>query len=316
MKNISNFIFCFLIVSVCQTVKAEIRIGEVGKELAHLSKLMQASHSSSSIDIGEGMSVTKGVQNTLCPQFQVNGFPVYKSDQVTKQSYFTCRLGYAGMYYPAKKTPIWVAEHLEANFLRGTASREGIDFSVDKQIPMSAPINDQDYKVKCPGTNRSCYDRGHLSPAEDNKYSQGAMNQSFLYTNAVPQVPSHNQGIWANLEASVREMAARRGELYVITGPIFSSNSPGRIGSGVPIPDSLFKVIFDTNNMTMTAFVIPNNETVGEAPEKFQVTVREVERLTGLDFNPNLDRSIADKLETGGGDWIIPKVRIKFKNRN
>lgn len=311
---LSKILICVVSLILCHSVLAEVRIGEVAKELAHLSSLLKNNTRTSEIEVGEGMSVTKGTQNTMCPQFQVFGFPVYKINQVASQAYYTCRLGYAGMYSPSMKTPLWVAEHLEAQFLRGNASREGIDFSVDKQILMSNPVNGSDYKKKCPETNKACYDRGHLSSAEDNKFSQTAMNQSFLYTNTVPQVPNHNRGIWANLEASVRELAARRGEIYVVTGPIFSSSTPEKIGSGVPVPDALFKVLVDPNNNTMTAFVIPNRVDVGDAPEKYQVTVRDVEKLSGLNFNAELDRATADKLEVGGGDWPIPKVRIKFKD--
>jgi DNA/RNA endonuclease G (NUC1) len=75
----------------------------------------------------------------------------------------------------------------------------------------------------------------------------------------------------------------------------------------------LFKVIVDPATKDMTAFVIPNDGLQGEEPSRFQLSVREVERVTGLDFNPDLSRSEADRLEANGVAWVLPKVRGGFR---
>jgi DNA/RNA endonuclease G (NUC1) len=77
------------------------------------------------------MSVVYGKQNPNCPQFQAFGFPVPKTDDVVERSYSTCRLGYAGMYDAEVKTPLWVAERIKRDDLKGLAKRDGLDLQDD-----------------------------------------------------------------------------------------------------------------------------------------------------------------------------------------
>ena len=263
--------------------------------------------------IDASMSVVHGQQNPNCPQFQVFGFPVPKTEGVLERSYSTCRLGYAGLYDPEIKTPLWVSERISRNDLKGLAKRDGLDFEDDPQVPAMDGI--EHYK-------RSGLDKGHLAPAADFRWSQEAMRQSFMFSNAVPQNSTHNRKIWSYLESMVREMAARRGALVVVTGPVFTQPVSwlryGRVSQthrsdAIPVPANLFKVIVDPVSHEMTAFVIPNDDQRGEDPRPYQVSVREVERLTGLDFNPVLPRSEADRLEANGQAWLLPKFRNEFK---
>ena len=71
----------------------------------------------------------------------------------------------------------------------------------------------------------------------------------------------------------------------------------------------MFKVIVDPGTKDMTAFVIPNDGLQGEEPARVQMSGREVERVTGLDFNPDLSRSEADRLEANGGAWVFQGAR-------
>ncbi len=287
-------------------------VTSTGALWSHTEKVHAWSHQSAAA-VGESMSVVYGKQNKNCPQFQAFGFPTPKTDGVVERSYSTCRLGYAGMYDAEVKTPLWVAERIKRDDLKGVAKRDGLDFQDDPQVP---PLDGgNQYK-------RSGFDKGHLAPAADFRWSQEAMNQSFIFSNAVPQNPTHNQKIWGNLESMVREMASRRGVLLVFTGPVFTKpvswlhhgrKSQERQSGSIPVPAALFKVIVDPATKDMTAFVIPNDGLQGEEPSRFQLSVREVERVTGLDFNPDLSRSEADRLEANGDAWVLPKVRGAFR---
>lgn len=264
--------------------------------------------------VAEGMTVTQGEENKACPGFAAYGHPVTKDPKVVRRSFHTCKPGFSGYFDPALKTPLWVEEHITKENLAGTAKRAGMDFTEDPQIPVPAQGHREDYRG-------SHMDMGHMAPAADYKAGEVYMAQTFVLSNAVPQEPSNNRGIWANLEGAVREMASRRGELFVTTGPIFDAE-PTRIlkgkkvsgTQGIAIPKALYKVLVDRQRGEMTAFVIPNENVGGEDPAAFQTTVREVEKLTGLDFNPLLPRSDADKQEVGGGAWPVPKFRAKFKD--
>ncbi|KKK52962.1 hypothetical protein LCGC14_3099610, partial [marine sediment metagenome] len=68
----------------------------------------------------------------------------------------------------------------------------------------------------------SGYDRGHIIPAADMKWSPDAMSASFFMSNMSPQDPSFNRGIWKKLEEQVREWAVGNREIYVVTGPVLT----------------------------------------------------------------------------------------------
>lgn len=282
-------------------------VGEAVRELSHLNREYTREYAKPAVVPTAGMSTTQGHANGDCPQFQAYGYPQTNDAKIQHRAFYSCRGGYAGMYDPAEKTPLWIAERLSAGEMDGRANRKGLDFNEDPQIPSGANAHLDDYK-------RSGYDKGHLAPAGDFRASQALMNQTFLLSNAVPQNPEHNRGIWANLEAGLREMTARRGDLYVITGPVYSNPHRAKIGRGVSVPDALYKVVVDSRKQEMTAFIIPNRADVGDDPGRYQVNVRDVERATGLNFNPNLGRADADRLEVGGGNWMLPRVRVRFND--
>ena len=88
------------------------------------------------------------------------------------------RTGYIVSYNKATKLPNWVARHLTDDRTSGPAKRSGVDFEADMDVP--APrAEDSDYYG-------SGYDRGHMCPAADNKYSVEAMRESFLFHKHVP----------------------------------------------------------------------------------------------------------------------------------
>ena len=63
----------------------------------------------------------------------------------------------------------------------------------------------------------SGYDRGHLAPAADMKWSENVMSESFFMSNMSPQKPGFNRGIWKSLESIVRTWAIENNEIYIVT---------------------------------------------------------------------------------------------------
>jgi endonuclease G len=250
-------------------------------------------------------TVTQGKPNPNCAQFQVYGYPATSDTKILRRGFYTCRIGYAALYDPAERTPLWVAEHVSKINFAGAAERDQLDFVPDPDIPSGALPSQSDYE-------RSGFDRGHMAPAADFKSSQLAMNATFQFANAIPQTPQSNRGVWKQLEDATRELAIRRGELYVITGPVFSTPQRARLNGRISIPDAVFKILVDPKARSMTGFIIPNTASVGKDFRVYQVKVRDVERSTGLNFNPQLSRSLADKMEVlNSGSWPMPGNRRK-----
>jgi len=128
----------------------------------------------------------------------------------------------------------------------------------------------------------SGFDRGHLVPAADLKWSELAMSQSFLLTNVCPMSKALNEGGWAKLEQKVREWVRRDSALLVFAGPVYAAGDT-TLASGVAVPSSYFKVIFApcVSPRRAIAFIYPNGYSGGRLRD-YAVSVEQVERLTGL----------------------------------
>src|SRR5262245_54092454 len=88
-----------------------------------------------------------------CKQFVAMGIPGKSGTPI-------CRSGYALAHDPVRKTPIWVAEYLTRARAGGDVDRKD-RFAADPDLPRGARAEKSDYAG-------SGWERGHMSPAEDN----------------------------------------------------------------------------------------------------------------------------------------------------
>ncbi len=169
----------------------------------------------------------------------------------------------------------------------------------------SGPFLAADSVTGCPSPQdyaKSGYQRGHMAPAADMKWSADALKDSYVMLNICPQREELNAGAWRRLEEKVREWAQRDRELVVITGPIWKGErplSPSAIGKGkVAVPTHFFKVVAApyARPMRAIAFVMPNAD-VADAITHYAVSVDEVERLTGFDFFRTLPEEVQCGME-------------------
>jgi len=202
-----------------------------------------------------------------------------------------CRLGYALSHDGDKKVPIWVAYHLTKEHMAGTHPRSD-DFRPDPDLEPGQRAELADYK-------NSGYDRGHMAPAADMKWDARAMTESFLLSNMTPQVGiGFNRGIWAVLEEKIRDWTIARGELYVVTGPIFAPSGDKRIGTNkVAVPTHFYQVVFDPVRVEAIAFILPNKKLKSDTLPTYITSVDEVEKETGLDFLSELEDSVENLIE-------------------
>lgn len=144
------------------------------------------------------------------------------------------------------------------------------------------------------------FDRGHLvrrlDPAwgTDEQTARAANDDTFHFTNSSPQHRLFNQGesLWAGLEDYLLESAQAAGRrISVFTGPVFTAADP--VYRGVAIPLAYWKIaVFDKpgGGQSATAYLISQKQLVDGivtesfVPETFQVPVRTVSEMTGLDF--------------------------------
>ena len=211
------------------------------------------------------------------------------------------RESYTVSYNTTTLQPNWVAWHLTPNRLKGNVKRNDYPFISDAEV--SEP------RVEMADYRQSGYDRGHMCPAGDNKWSAEAMRQSFLFTNICPQAPNLNRGDWNEMEQACRKWAKQYNGVYIVCGPIFYKSKRQRtIGQHrIPVPDAFFKVVLRMGDAPRAIGFLYKNMDGNRPKGDYANTVDEVERITGLDFFPALPDEIERKVEAecNLADWDI-----------
>ena len=199
--------------------------------------------------------------------------------------------------------PDWVAYELTADETGGEHSREGAEFRMDPSLKGTRQAMREDYAG-------SGWTKGHLMPAADAAFSSNTLNETFYFTNICPQDEVLNAGDWAYLEKRVRQWANRYGNIWVVTGPIVGENQYGTIGDrDVVVPDAFFKALLvrkKNGSYSAIAFVMDNDDDRYYLKD-CNMSVNDLEKLTGFDFFPVLDDAIEEKVEgtVRLSDWGI-----------
>lgn len=197
--------------------------------------------------------------------------------------------GYTVSYNEHWRLPNWVAYELTEEETRGTVGRTN-RFLADPQI-IGAAAETSDY-------THSGYDRGHMAPAADMKWSAQAMKESFYMSNICPQLHNLNAGDWKDLEEQVRTWVQRYGSVYVACGPMVEK-SPKRIGvNKVAVPERFYKVVLRYGGKRQQAIGFVMEQKKGNRPlAAYAVSVDRVEAMTGIDFFPSLPDEVEAKIE-------------------
>jgi len=152
----------------------------------------------------------------------------------------------------------------------------------------------------------SLYDRGHLCPAGDRRFSEDAYNETFYTSNIAPQNRAFNSGVWHRLESQVRSWCKRYGTLHVVTGGVLQDGLSSIGEEDVAVPKAYYKIIArgTRGNIKVLAFLIPHRESAASL-NHFLVPVEEVERLTGINFFEGLPDEQEDNIENhvGAQGW-------------
>jgi len=205
--------------------------------------------------------------------------------------------GYSLSYSEEHEQAEWVAYELKKSHL-SNANFKRPYFEIDKAVKTGA-AHWYNYK-------KSGYDRGHLCPAADRKYSKSFFDETFLTSNISPQKHDFNAGIWNTLEQKVRYWAFRYDGVFVVTGGILSDNLPSIGEEEVSIPQYFYKILIDYNSdqPKMIGFLMPHQNS-NKPLYQFVVPVDNIETLTGVDFFPKLEDELENKLEASADykDW-------------
>ncbi len=286
--------YCLMILSLCilpfasQAQSVNEKIDATLKELASIELQKQKL-----AERLEGLKLER-------IQFQLEeiGNPkLLPGDELVKHAAYTLS------FVPKYKQARWVAHIITPDIINGTVSRTN-DFRFDSSI-RNGSSEEADFFLKSESNGKIIYDgfgydRGHLAPSADFRWSQRALSESYFYSNMSPQLPDFNRGGWGDLEDALRSYmyGNKNTLLYIVTGPVFS-NDMKQISRGknkIPIPDYFFKAAIDPKSKKAIGFIMPN-AVITQPLSTFAVSIDSIEKVTGLNLFNKLPATLQDSLE-------------------
>lgn len=223
-----------------------------------------------------------------------------------------------------RRAPLFVALNIDQNQYQATV--RGDDWKIDDRVGAEHQL-DNDYYTSNP------WDRGHMARRASaawgatKRAAQRADDETFYYTNATLQHANLNRDEWLGLEDWVHALDLDADDrITSFSGPIYGDFDRVVKPAGrelALIPAGFFKVVCfknrESGQLDVRAFAMYQDEEAirdrrGRQRynnQTYQVTVTEIEELTGLvfddriyDANP-LIHSVAD--ETAAGAPITPE---------
>lgn len=199
----------------------------------------------------------------------------------------------------------WVAHIITPDIISGKVYRTN-DFRPDPLVSTGTAV-EEDYFLKFLQADSTYkydgfgYDRGHLAPSADFRWSKQALSESYFYSNMSPQKAAFNRGAWAELESHLRAYIHQHQEtqLFVITLPLLNDQLPfiKRSVNEVSIPETYLKVVLDLKNKKGIALKMPNKK-ISSPLSTFAISIAEAEQLSGLNFFNALPAELQQEIET------------------
>ena len=222
---------------------------------------------------------------SACGQHYAQGAaPDILNSQLSSGTRELCYGGFGVMHSKLSRTALWSAEHLtRARLDQARGLIRASKFHVEDRLPADERAELRDYA-------KSGYDRGHLAPSADMP-DMRQQQESFSLANMVPQNPENNRVLWEGIESATRSMAKQRGELYVISGPMFQGSSLKQLNGRVLVPTHLFKVIYDPRTSEAGAYVVQNVATSNYET----MSVAALERMAGINLFPAMPDSVKQR---------------------
>lgn len=226
---------------------------------------------------GCALRASDGHDDTVALEVKDLELPLYEADED-----IVVHMGYTASYNHRTLVPDWVAWELTAEEVDGT--NEG-DYSFSRDPDVAFPkASREDY-------SRSGWDKGHMAPRADMKWSCKALEESYYFTNVCPQNHEMNSQAWRKIEELTRRMARRHGSVLVVCGPLYTSHAHGTIGNAaVQVPDAFYKALaVNTAEGWQTVGYVVDNSPQNGAPQRYAVSVDSVETLLSLSHNTTTD---------------------------
>ncbi|MDD3741174.1 MAG: DNA/RNA non-specific endonuclease [Bacteroidales bacterium] len=206
-----------------------------------------------------------------------------------------CHSAFCLVYDEEHEMAKWTAHIVSRDIATGGINRTN-DFRIDSLIKTGSS-EEEDYfltEEKEDGTLKYDgfgYDRGHLAPSADFRWSATALSESYFYSNMTPQLPAFNRELWADVESFVREYVYNNPglDVFVVTAPILRDDLPKqeRSKNNLSIPEYHYKIVVDFKNNKGIAFLV-SQKNLDYPIESYVVSIDSLEKITGINYYPTL----------------------------
>lgn len=274
---------------------------------------------SKAIDDSEGKDLEKFKDNKQCTFNAPWGEPRIKDTEINKHSLWICKSKFFVQFDTKTKIPLWSSEILEKTNLNKTPEIDTFKFLPDILLPNKFQLDPEDF-LNSPyfpvplSATRNMVINNTINTTNDIEVLKNAnlkaIEESKQFSNIVPMVYNNLANtIWLDLENQIRIWAWQKDIIYVTTGVIYLNGQyNGKLKkSGSLIPTHFYKTLVHPYTYGAISFIIPNKEILTNKTKKindqkniykcnggpctiydFTTTINEVEKITNIEFYPNL----------------------------
>ncbi len=227
----------------------------------------------------------------------------YGLPQLQEGDELICHSAFCFVYDENHEVAKWTAHIISRDIINAAVGRTN-DFRIDtlvktgtsQQEDFFTVTEDDNGNIKYIGYG---YDRGHLAPSADFRWSEIALSESYYYSNMTPQLPKFNRELWAEIENFARSYIVNHPDrdLFVITGPVLHDSLPKIEQSinKVSIPEYHYKILVDTVEKKGIAFLVSQYK-LDYPIESYVVTIDSIQKITGLKFYTAFDSLSRSKI--------------------
>jgi endonuclease G len=201
----------------------------------------------------------------------------------------------------ARRFAIFTAENIDGGLKIKLKRKDAWGF--DPRIDEKYQVGHQEFYGPQP------FDKGHMvrreNPGWGSTEAEATLGErdTFVYTNAIPQMPDLNQKTWLSLEDYVLDNAKAEGfKLCVFTGPVFRENDPAYTANGIKVPTDFWKVIVaidaeQPDNLLVSAYMLSQESIMPQESFRFgpfrtyQVPLARVEAEADLKFSQEVQQA-------------------------
>lgn len=215
-------------------------------------------------------------------------------------------LNYAYAYDKRYFHSKWVAFRFDDDTRPRTVARKDYkirpQYPIDPKLPlMYALASDLSFNG---------YDHGHLCASADRLYSREGNDQTFYMSNMSPQIGNFNQNYWTAFENKVQTLGRDKSfadTLYIVKGGTLNDIDENTLYVAtrkMPVPKHYYMALLKVKNGVYTAlgFYIEHKDYGVNGTDahlrQHAVTIRDLEKNTGIDFFHNLPDLVENAVET------------------